>query len=258
MSRTKHIISILVIALLMLISCSRAEQYSQEVPATPTMLPDSSDESDKALPSDSPDATPVLTAIPMDVPTPVVTRLTAPFMVDRKFYADAEIYESQYGNLLNPDLNPASRTSIEENMRFMDQDAIIRATAAVLPPVVGRGFDHSLPNPTEPPMPRGIIWGGPGPFSGTDFQMENMWQDEYNGDWWLAYAGAEGPDPSQGSLIMLQLQMPRFPTKVIRNIRLTTPGGSLHIVAVENMMMTLENTSGQRFVFDMLHFKYVQ
>lgn len=202
------------------------------------------------------DSTPVLAEPTVAAVEPSLLP-AAPFVVDRKFYWYPEAYENDYRNLLVADLTDEQRQSIKEAMSIADNDAILRATAAVLPPPVVHGMDPAIPNPTEEPMLRGILGYGGGLFPSSDFNPENMWQDEYQGDWWLAYAGTSGEEPYYGTLTVLQLQMPRFPTKVIRHDRVSTTGSSLHIVAVDQMMMTLEDKEGVRYTYDLLNFRFV-
>jgi len=157
--------------------------------------------------------------------------------------------------LLRTDLDPETRRGIEKALWMEDKDAIARATtqakiadgSLVVPTPSG----PPTPNPLAPTPPRGIFEGFGGPFSPSEFDVHNMWQDEIDGYWWVIYAGADGQDHTQGLLVAYKI-IQRVPTET-QGGRYTTPNktGYLRITSVKNMLVSVVAQDGQTFVFDL-------
>jgi hypothetical protein len=181
-------------------------------------------------------------------PTPTVgTSARAP----SEFYSDPGFAEELRQQLQRTDLDANLRQSLEEKLRIEDQNAILRATTqakiadgSLVPPT---GY-APLPGPTDPPPPRGIIEGASGPFSSSDFVVQNMWQDEIDGIWVVIHAGANGDDRKQGALSVVR----RLPTG-IKGGRYPTPqkSGSIRIVAVKDTLVSVIAEDGSTYIFDL-------
>lgn len=93
-------------------------------------------------------------------------------------------------------------------------------------------------------VPRGISdWLQP-PFSTQDVSVSNQWNDQSDGAWLTAYAGALGQDPTQGVVIAVDRAGNYF--------RFVLPSvGAARFTAADGLTVTVETASGARYTLDM-------
>lgn len=94
-------------------------------------------------------------------------------------------------------------------------------------------------------VPRGISdWLQP-PFSTQDVSVVNQWNDQSDGAWLSAYAGALGQDPAQGVVIAVDRAGSYY--------RFVLPAGSgaARFTAADGLTVTVETASGARYTLDM-------
>ncbi len=94
-------------------------------------------------------------------------------------------------------------------------------------------------------VPRGISdWLQP-PFSTQDVAVINQWNDQSDGAWLSAYAGALGQDPTQGVIIAVDRAGNYF--------RFVLPAGSgaARFTAADGLRVTVETAGGGRYTLDM-------
>jgi len=204
-----------------------------------------------AEPTVLPASTPIpeSTVLPAATPIPPTPTYAAVAPVAATFYQDPQWVEGMRQQMQRTDLNPEQRRGIEEKLWMMDQEAILAATAAVMPTLVPSGPPTPNPfEPTLPPLPRGILEGGGDSFSSSDFIVQNMWQDQIDGIWVMIHAGANGDDHTQGALSVVW----RLPTG-IQGGRYPTPqkSGSIRIIAVKNMLVSVVAQDGSTYTFDL-------
>ncbi|TLN16496.1 hypothetical protein FDZ74_07975 [bacterium] len=103
---------------------------------------------------------------------------------------------------------------------------------------------NATPAPTVE-IPRGISdWLQP-PFSTQDVTVTNQWNDQVDGVWLTAYAGALGQDPEQGVIIAVDAQ-----GNYTRYL-LGAGSGAAQFVAAEGALVTVETTGGATLTLDM-------
>lgn len=93
-------------------------------------------------------------------------------------------------------------------------------------------------------VPRGISdWLQP-PFSTQDVSVANQWNEQSDGIWLSAYAGALGQDPAQGVIIAVDRAGNYF--------RFVLPSvGAARFTAADGLTVTVETASGARYTLDM-------
>jgi len=104
------------------------------------------------------------------------------------------------------------------------------------------------PNATPAPtveIPRGISdWLQP-PFSTQDVVVSNQWNDQLNGAWLTAYAGALGQDPARGVIIAVDSAGAYY------RFELPAGSGAATFTAADGLTVTAQTASGQRYKLDM-------
>jgi hypothetical protein len=244
LSLPKQAVPILVA--LSLISCGLSEQPVQSPPGTISESIEAS-----VVPSAAPTADANTPTIP---PTPTQA-LQA--VVEQQFYFPGEWEEAEHlrKELLRTDLDPDTRQAYEEQLWIMDRAATLRATAQAELVAGATPRPTDTPGPTPLPLPRGVLDQPSGSFSYSDFVEQNMWRDEVDGYWWIAYAGAEGVDTSIGAIVVIKV---RNHESVARG-RIRTPGhtGSLRITAAQDGILTLRAEDGSIHMFDVRTFAWV-
>jgi len=94
-------------------------------------------------------------------------------------------------------------------------------------------------------VPRGISdWLQP-PFSTQDVSVANQWNEQSDGAWLTAYAGALGQDPAQGVIIAVDRA-----GNYVRFL-LGAASGAARFTAADGLTVTVETASGQRYTLDM-------
>jgi hypothetical protein len=104
------------------------------------------------------------------------------------------------------------------------------------------------PNATPLPtveVPRGISdWLQP-PFSTQDVAVTNQWNDQSDGAWLSAYAGALGQDPTRGVVIAVDRAGNYF------RFELPAGSGTARFTAADGLNVTVETAAGARYTLDM-------
>ncbi len=94
-------------------------------------------------------------------------------------------------------------------------------------------------------VPRGISdWLQP-PFSTQDVSVANQWNEQIDGAWLSAYAGALGQDPTQGVVIAVDRKGGYY------RFELPSGDGAARFTAADGLTVTVETASGQRYTLDM-------
>ena len=104
------------------------------------------------------------------------------------------------------------------------------------------------PNATPLPtvaVPRGISdWLQP-PFSTQDVAVTNQWNDQSDGAWLSAYAGALGQDPTRGVVIAVDRAGAYF------RFELPAGSGAARFTVADGLSVTVETAGGQTYTLDM-------
>lgn len=156
--------------------------------------------------------------------------------------------QTQAAGAGNPDAQALLRQKIEPLSAAEAARATAQANApeksgdlcGLVPPV----DPNATPAPTIA-IPRGISdWLQP-PFSTQDVHVVNQWNDQLDGAWLTAYAGALGQDPRQGIVIVVDRQGGYFRFLLGEN------SGEARFTAAEGTLVTVETGAGLRFKLDM-------
>lgn len=100
-----------------------------------------------------------------------------------------------------------------------------------------------------------------GPFSSAQYLINNGWWNAANGEDYDVYAGSEGPDPSQGVVVVFRrsagdpsqtgsVSLTAFPT--------SGQDGSLEMISASGWIITLQAADGVQYEFDVTTQSYVQ
>ncbi|NMB69433.1 MAG: hypothetical protein GYA20_11805 [Chloroflexi bacterium] len=104
------------------------------------------------------------------------------------------------------------------------------------------------PNATPLPtveVPRGISdWLQP-PFSTQDVAVTNQWNDQLDGAWLSAYAGALGQDSTRGVVIAVDGAGAYY------RFELPAGSGAARFTAADGLSVTVETAGGQTYLLDM-------
>ena len=94
-------------------------------------------------------------------------------------------------------------------------------------------------------VPRGISdWLQP-PFSTQDVSVSNQWNDQSDGAWLTAYAGALGQDPTRGVVIAVDRAGAYF------RFELPAGSGAARFNVADGLSVTVETAGGQTYTLDM-------
>lgn len=148
--------------------------------------------------------------------------------------------------------DPAVAALLQEKIAPLTAAEAARATAQANAPQKSSDLcglaPAADPNATAAPtveVPRGISdWLQP-PFSTQDVAVTNQWNDQVDGVWLTAYAGALGQDPEQGVIIAVDAQ-----GNYTRYL-LGAGSGAAQFAAAEGALVTVETTGGATFTLDM-------
>ena len=148
--------------------------------------------------------------------------------------------------------NPDAKALLQQKSEPLSAAQAAQATAQANAPEKSSGLCGLRPtvdpNATAAPtveIPRGISdWLQP-PFSTQDVVVSNQWNDQLDGVWLTAYAGALGQDPTRGVVIAVD--------KAGNYIRFVLGNGSgaATFTAADGLTVTAETASGQRYKLDM-------
>jgi hypothetical protein len=99
---------------------------------------------------------------------------------------------------------------------------------------------------TAEPGPTGIVEGADAGFSPLVYSIQNRWYGTLNGHLIGVYAGALADDGDRGMVYVIQWLDPRLEHRYLTPLR----AGPVHVVAEQNLRLTLVSTNGTTFYFD--------
>lgn len=148
--------------------------------------------------------------------------------------------------------DPAASDLLQQKIEPLSVAQASQATAQANAPEKDSDFCAVLPtldpNATPAPtvaIPHGISdWLQP-PFSTQDVVVTNQWNDQLDGVWLTAYAGALGQDPQQGVVITVDAQ-----GNYVRYL-LGANSGAARFTAADGLRVTVETSTGLSFTLDM-------
>ncbi len=146
--------------------------------------------------------------------------------------------------------DPAAKALLQQKIEPLSAAQAAQATARVNAPEKPNDVCGLLPaaNTTPAPTieaPRGISdWLQP-PFSPQEFSMSNQWNDQVDGVWLTAYAGALGEDPEQGAIIAVDAHGNYF------RYLLSKGSGAARFTQANGAVLTVETTAGSTYQLDM-------
>jgi len=146
--------------------------------------------------------------------------------------------------------NPAAAALLQQKAAPLSAAEAARATAQAAAPDKSGELCGLAPAAGGTPLPtvevpRGISdWLQP-PFSTQDVSVINQWNDQFEGAWLTAYAGALGQDPAQGVVIAVDRAGSYY--------RFVLPAGSgaASFTAADGLRVTVETAGGQTYTLDM-------
>ncbi len=148
--------------------------------------------------------------------------------------------------------NPDAQALLQQKAEPLSAAQAAQATAQASAPEKTSGLcglrptvdPNATPAPTVE-IPRGISdWLQP-PFSTQDVLISNQWNDQQNGVWLTAYAGALGQDSTRGVIIAVDS------TGAYYRFELPAGSGAATFTAVDGLIVTAETASGQHYQLDM-------
>jgi hypothetical protein len=148
--------------------------------------------------------------------------------------------------------NPDAKALLQQKAEPLSAAQAAQATAQANAPEKSSGLCGLRPtvdpNATAAPtveIPRGISdWLQP-PFSTQDVVVSNQWNDQLNGVWLTAYAGALGQDPARGVIIAVDSAGEYY------RFELPAGSGAASFTAADGALVTAATASGQHFTLDM-------
>lgn len=149
--------------------------------------------------------------------------------------------------------DPAAAALLQQKAAPLSAAEAAQATAQAAAPdksgeLCGLAPAAASANATAAPtveVPRGISdWLQP-PFSTQDVSVANQWNEQIDGAWLSAYAGALGQDPTQGVVIAVDRKGGYY------RFELPSGDGAARFTAADGLTVTVETASGQRYTLDM-------
>lgn len=159
-----------------------------------------------------------------------------------------ESLQNQAANASDPAVKTLLQQKVEPLTAAQAAQATARANAPQKPSDLCGLKPAADPNATPAPTieaPRGISdWLQP-PFSPQEFSVSNQWNDQVDGVWLTAYAGALGDDPEQGAIILVDGQGTYF------RYLLSQGSGAARFTAADGAVLTVETSAGSSYRLDM-------
>lgn len=103
--------------------------------------------------------------------------------------------------------------------------------------------------PTVGPAPRGIIQSSQGRWPGSEYVIQNRWQDQIAGQWVQIYAGNVTNDTMEGVVLVVVSSSDWTTSKFVGPFRAGRLG-SLRIVDAVGTILTLQSSTGGQLKFD--------
>jgi hypothetical protein len=116
----------------------------------------------------------------------------------------------------------------------------------------------NVPNAASlaPTPPRGIIESGLSPFPGSEYTMQNWWQDTIGGQWVQVYAGSSYSNPTDG-IVVVVVSSSDWSQSTVAGVYERPQAGSLRIIAANGVILTLQSASGSNYQFDAASRKFL-
>jgi hypothetical protein len=168
------------------------------------------------------------------------------------------------GESANGELQPVSTPDLLLAQSLSEKEAIAARFAASIE--AGKRTPGSrlsiqaapdLPFSADPPFQEGIRTGEPGPFSADQLFVENLWQVGTDTGYLQVYAGALGVDLKQGVVVVLLTGLNRA-QGVETWIQTPSPTGAVRIVAADGLLLTLNSTQGEQYLFDVEERQFIK
>ncbi len=153
--------------------------------------------------------------------------------------------------LLNPDLDPQMKSSLEEKLtnakRLLADTAAGLANSASKAPVLA----PTAPTASDAEFQSGIFEGAGGMIHAWEGSMVNHWQDSVDGEFVLVSAGVSAEDTTQGLVMVVRVSADRG--SYIRNFYPTpTKSGEVKVTGAEGTDLILQAADGSQITFDVL------
>jgi hypothetical protein len=153
------------------------------------------------------------------------------------------------------DLDAAKQARLAVDSPSMDPSDYASAKASYIESHPSLAESSFSPGPGDEFTETGIVDTGQGPFSPDDFNMQNEWQDVSNGKLTQVWAGAYSQDSDQGVVLVRQLDNwpnPSADDETRKTYDAPGGAGSLQILSVDGVIMTMQAASGDEYSFDRL------
>jgi hypothetical protein len=154
---------------------------------------------------------------------------------------------SYYQKMLEGDLNPQRRQSIEDKLAYAEGEATRQASVTRVTWDPNKTVE--LIPVTDGPFPTGIFEGGGQEYKPSVAQINNRWQGIVDGEYVTIQVGAPADDPEQGVLFIWRTYAGREHSRSAMYLTLEK-AGSIRIVDVEANRLILNTEDGHVFYFD--------
>ncbi len=153
--------------------------------------------------------------------------------------------------LLNPDLDPQMKSSLEE--KLTNSKRLLADTAAGLANTASKALvlAPAAPAASDAAFQSGIFEGAGGMIHSWEGSMVNHWQDSVGGEYVLVSAGVSADDSTQGLVMVVRVSADR--ESYTRNFYQTpAKSGEVKVTGVNGTDLILQAADGSQITFDVL------